>query len=412
MAVYSQFATGGFDGEAIVANESYVGAVGAYQMMQESSMNENAIFNHILGCDFVEAQAGHGFVSESTLEAVNEASAKGIFSKVIEFFKKLGEKIKGIIQNMINKISAMFTKDGKQLVKKFEDTIRKKMSNDTYDDKFKYSWCKPKNGIENPIPTKNVEESIFSTTLKGTGNGSTQYKGKNIQGILDESENFEKSHNTGKNAPATYKGRENALHAQIEKDRDNESSYLKPITQDDLDDYKEDILTKLLGKNTDSSSFSKDFDEAVFDTQETKEGLDGSDLASIKNFLSNESKYSREFDKNKKEVDKAIKNIINKASKREKTMDKALGAEGVSISTKKAQVTSTSVIKMGNACSACSTAYFSAVGAAIKKHYAQCRAVYIKAATYNKKAAKHEATFMEAVVDVSNYEVDQMMPEF
>ena len=89
MAVYSQFATGGFDDDAIAANESYVGAIGAYQMMEESSMNQNAIFNHVLGCDFVEAQADHGFVSESTLEAVNEASEGGIFAKVVAFFQKL-----------------------------------------------------------------------------------------------------------------------------------------------------------------------------------------------------------------------------------------------------------------------------------------------------------------------------------
>ena len=123
MAVYSQFASGSFDGEAIVANESYVGAIGAYQMMEESSMNQHAIFEHVLGCDFVEAQANFGYVSESTYEAINEASGEGIFSKVIAFFKKMIEKIKGIIQNMINKVKAVFTKDGKKLVSKFEKTI-------------------------------------------------------------------------------------------------------------------------------------------------------------------------------------------------------------------------------------------------------------------------------------------------
>lgn len=411
MAVYSQFATGGFDGEAIVANESYVGAVGAYQMMQESSMNENAIFNHVLGCDFVEAQADHGFVSESTFEAVNEASAKGIFSKVIEFFRKLGEKIKGIIQNMINKISAMFTKDGKQLVKKFEETIRKKMSNDTYDDKFKYSWCKPNNSSE-LIPTIDVKQKIFDVKLRGTGNQNYKRTKPTIEEMLDfATTNQEEEDAADKNGNAGKK-REDQLNKRIKKVSDSDSSSTKPITQDDVDDYKEDILTALLGQNTDPASFSKDFDEAIFDTQEIKDGLDGSDLTEIKNFLSNESKYSQKFDKNKREVDKAIKAIIDKAKKCEKAMDKASGKEGFGISGANARAMAQSAIKMGNVCSACSTAYFSAVGAAIKKHYAQCRAVYIKAATYNKKAAKHEATFMEAVVDVSNYEVDQMMPEF
>ena len=409
MAVYSQFATGGFDGEAIVANESYVGAVGAYQMMQESSMNENAIFNHILGCDFVEAQADHGFVSESTFEAVNEASAKGIFSKVIEFFRKLGEKIKGIIQNMINKISAMFTKDGKQLVKKFEETIRKKMASDTYDNNFKYSWCKPNNSSD-LIPEVDVQKKIFDVPLRGTGNGSSIYANKNIDTILNSSEstaNQQLGHN--KRDDAT---REENLQKRLKKDRDKDNSNLKPITQEDIDDYKEDILTALLGENTDTSSFSKDYDEKIFDSQETVEGLDSSDLAAIKNFLSTESKLIQKFDKNKREVDKAIKTKIDKAKKFEKQMDRADGKGGFGVDGTIARSTAQSVIKMGNACSACSTAYFSAVGAAIKKHYAQCRAVYIKAATYNKKAAKHEATLLEAVVDVSNYEVDQMMPEF
>lgn len=409
MAVYSQFATGGFDGEAIVANESYVGAVGAYQMMQESSMNENAIFNHILGCDFVEAQADHGFVSESTFEAVNEASVKGIFSKVIEFFRKLGEKIKGIIQNMINKISAMFTKDGKQLVKKFEETIRKKMANDTYDNNFKYSWCKPNNSSE-LIPEVDVQKKIFEVPLRGTGNNAASYKNCNINEVLHNSNtnaDFERADHTG-----VEDAREKELQDNLKAARDKESSNLKPITQEDIDDYKDDILTKLLGDNTDTSSFSKDYDEKIFDNQETVEGLDSSDLAAIKNFLSTESKYSQKFEKNKREVDKAIKKIIDDAKKIEKEMDKRDSKRGFGIDGTKARATAQSVIKMGNACSACSTAYFSAVGAAIKKHYAQCRAVYIKAATYNKKAAKHEATFMEAVVDVSNYEVDQMMPEF
>lgn len=417
MAVYSQFATGSFDGESIVANESYVGAIGAYQMMAESSMNEHAIFEHVLGCDFVEAQANHGYVSESTLEAVNEASGKGIFSKVIAFFKKLGEKIKGIIQNMINKISAMFIKDGKQLVKKFEETIRKKMNNDTYDNNFKYKWCKPQG--DTTIVASDIEDIIFSVKLSGSGNSS--YKGYDINMMLSNGfksvlggarDNREEFRNVDKTNKDANKRREEDLNKQIEKDRDEDNTYYKTITQDDIDDYKEDMLSALLGESTDASSFAKDLDEKLFDTEETKEGLDGADLSDIKNYLSNESKIVKNMDKAKRDVDKAIKKITDEAKRIEKEMDKASGKEGFSKVGKLAQVKASNVTKMGNVCSACNSIYFSAVGAAIKKHYAQCRAVYIKAATYNKKSAKHEAALLEAVVDVSNYEVDQMMPEF
>ena len=44
-----------------------------------------------------------------------------------------------------------------------------------------------------------------------------------------------------------------------------------------------------------------------------------------------------------------------------------------------------------------------------KEHIKQCRAVWIKAAAYNqKKAPYEEATLLEAMADVSDYEVEEM----
>ena len=64
MSVYSQYAIGSTGGESIGVNEDYVGALGAFQMMEETAINTHAIFEHVLGCDFAEAQCSHGFITE------------------------------------------------------------------------------------------------------------------------------------------------------------------------------------------------------------------------------------------------------------------------------------------------------------------------------------------------------------
>ena len=136
-------------------------------------------------------------------------------------------------------------------------------------------------------------------------------------------------------------------------------------------------------------------------------------MTSIISFLENDSKTVSALNKSKSLTEKHIKNSwIKPAQDINKKMN--------NLSTKKSFVSfgayarsySSNVITMGNALTACTTMIYSAWGAAFKKNYAQCRAVFIKAATYKKKSAKNEAALLEAVVDVSNYEVDQMMPEF
>lgn len=415
MAVYSQFATGGFDDDAIAANESYVGAIGAYQMMEESSMNQNAIFNHVLGCDFVEAQADHGFVSESTLEAVNEASESGIFGKVVAFFQKLIEKIKGIINNMIKKIEAMFTKDGKKLVNKFKKDVQQKMNNGEFTDSFKYKWSKF-NESKTPDKTATLKDEFFDVKAKTstnlTINGVQQKDGWSIAGLLAlANKAFEYQ-----NAATTDKSEKE--NEELQKTYDNAEKYeehvLNPITSDALSDYKDAALSAWLGQTTSVSDFAKDVDDEFFpDGEEEEEGLTNARLTSIISFLENDSKTVTALNKSKSLTEKKIKNTwIKPAQDINKKMNNLSTKKSFRVTGAMARSCSSNVITMGNALTACSTMIYSAWGAAFKKNYAQCRAVFIKAATYKKKSAKNEAALLEAVVDVSNYEVDQMMPEF
>lgn len=405
MAVYSQFATGGFDDDAIAANESYVGAIGAYQMMEESSMNQNAIFNHVLGCDFVEAQADHGFVSESTLEAVNEASEGGIFAKVVAFFQKLVEKIKGIINNMIKKIEAMFTKDGKKLVNKFKKDVQQKMNNGEFTDSFKYKWNKFNESMT-PDKTATLNNDFFE--VEGKVGKATA----NINTVLRAAKTyFEQQDKAKSDANSTDQDQLQKAYADAER---NEEHNLNQMTSDALSDYKDAALSAWLGTSTSVSDFAKDVDETFFpDGEEQEEGLSNARLSSIISFLENDSKTVSALEKSKSLTEKKIKNDwIKPAQEINKKMNNLSSKKSFRLSGAYARSISSNVITMGNALTACSTMIYSAWGAAFKKNYAQCRAVFIKAATYKKKSAKNEAALLEAVVDVSNYEVDQMMPEF
>ena len=63
------------------------------------------------------------------------------------------------------------------------------------------------------------------------------------------------------------------------------------------------------------------------------------------------------------------------------------------------------VIKLGNAISACVTSYYTAVTMKAKMEMKNARSIFVRAATYG---GKDEATLMEAVSEVSDYEVDEM----
>ena len=406
MAVYSQFATGGFDDDAIASNESYVGAIGAYQMLEESSMNQNAIFNHVLGCDFVEAQADHGFVSESTLEAVNEASESGIFGKVVAFFQKLVEKIKGIINNMIKKIEAMFTKDGKKLVNKFKKDVQQKMNNGEFTDSFKYKWSKF-NESKTPDKTATLDNDFFEAKAKVAGVNEID-----IKAMLWNAKEFITNQN--KYTTDASDTEKNLLQKAYDDADKEENHALNQITSDALSDYKDAALSAWLGKTTSVSDFAKDVDDEFFpDGEQEEEGLTNARLTSIISFLENDSKTVSALNKSKSLTEKKIKNDwIKPAQEINKKMNNLSSKKSFRIWGAYARSVSSNVITMGNALTACSTMIYAAWGAAFKKNYAQCRAVFIKAATYKKKSAKNEAALLEAVVDVSNYEVDQMMPEF
>ena len=119
MGVYSHYANS-IASATVAADESYQGAAGAYQMIEDGEINSYTIFESVIGRDFAEAGNMHGFVNESDISAINEASASGIWEAVVNFVQKIWAKIKGILESIKTKIQGTFIKDGKALIKKYE----------------------------------------------------------------------------------------------------------------------------------------------------------------------------------------------------------------------------------------------------------------------------------------------------
>lgn len=101
----------------IVANENYgINDIGT--ALIESAQNDMQIFNAILKSDYTEITARHeGTMLESELEAMTEASIKGLCHSLIEQLKKFWAKLKGVFKDAYAMIAAYCVRNGKVFVK-------------------------------------------------------------------------------------------------------------------------------------------------------------------------------------------------------------------------------------------------------------------------------------------------------
>lgn len=101
--------------------EGYVGSIGAGIALVEGYQNDFALFQAGIYGDFQEMAA----IKEGAgdIVALQEFSIKGVFDKIIEFFKKLGAKIKAIFTSFAAKLGQYLNKDSKDFVKKYRKVI-------------------------------------------------------------------------------------------------------------------------------------------------------------------------------------------------------------------------------------------------------------------------------------------------
>lgn len=104
----------------IEADMSY-GVDSCGQMLMEAKQNDFALFTGIITNDIECCLTEDAAV----VQAIEEASIKGIWDSIVSIFEKLIAKIKGLFQNFMAKLSAN-TKDTQKLYKKYNGTIRYK----------------------------------------------------------------------------------------------------------------------------------------------------------------------------------------------------------------------------------------------------------------------------------------------
>ena len=103
----------------IAANEAYTAAVGCAQILLDNQKNDRALFESVIYNDVAEVNA---FYNEG-VQVVNENAITNVFKKIIEMFKKLLAKIKGVFMSVITRISTALS-DGDKLVKKYDKKIQ------------------------------------------------------------------------------------------------------------------------------------------------------------------------------------------------------------------------------------------------------------------------------------------------
>ena len=440
MGVYSQYNLS--SGGDVAANEAYEGAVGAYQMIEENEINSYNIFESVIGRDFAEAMNAYdeSVITESDMMVINEASSEGIWGKIVTLAKKIWEKIKGIINSIKTKIQSVFIRDGKELYNKYKKTINDKINNGKLSSfKFKWKALKASDKVKDWFDKGYIESDAWTHYYadienaeklkdKHTGSGS-DYEVKGKANYSSGSKNMKDR--TGKTVSITNTRTGGSEGKTFDWDttgttiksgdkisdvnntsEDNGLKGVRPYTTDETTDMLEDVLGKFCGSSSavTSKEFAKEFHDAYFEDEDEKDNI-STYIDAIETELQSGKKSLDTLSRNEKDANRDWKNLKKKAEDIQKVMQKANSDKS----------TQSSFAAAANRCagrastclnilSKATGMYFAAYTACTKEYLKQCRSVYIKAAAYNQKKAPYEesATLLEAMADVSDYEVEEM----
>lgn len=378
MSTYSQYGANSFS-DNIVANESYDGIVGAYTAVEENAVNEHRIFESIIGRDFTEAYVAAGALDESALEAVNEASLGGIWEKVKAFFKKMAEKISGVIKSIKDRIVIAFTRDGKELVKKYDKQIVSKI-NDRKMTHFTYTFY-----------------SDFDSAMKGSSDIAAQI-GSLVNGS-DAKSKLDAEFNAAKTAYGAGVSKGDA--ASQEKDA------YKTLTEDELTEYKEKAYGTCCKDTsvTNRKELINKLTTEVKDDADETEGLDSAGYARIKSTLTDGQKYIKSLEGAEAKVKKLYKEVIKKCEDMQREANKTKSNTDYKANAAEVNMHASNAIRLGNILTTVATDLLTAHTSQAQMIYKNARSIFTRAATYG---GKDEAAFMEAVSQVSDYEADQI----
>ena len=423
MGVYSQYNT--MSGNTVAANEAYEGAVGAYQMIEESEINSYNIFESVIGRDFAETlnSFDESAITESDMMAINEASAEGIWGKVVAFVQKIWEKIKGILNSIKTKIQSVFIRDGKELYNKYKKTINDKINNGKLSSfKFKWKEFQENKSIGTAFGTNTkdllnesdiINEMKWNLTHAKTLKDSHSANQKTTRVIRDRNPNSSDDADslTAKGGVVDYSNKGEDIAKVNDTSEDKGLRNIRPYTTDETTDMLEKALGELCGQtSTTVKEFPKEFHDSIFKEEEEEDNI-SKRLTDIESALQNGKKILDGITKAEKETDRSFKTYKTDAENIKKAMQKANSDKSTqSTFAAAANRTAGRTTTCLNLISKASGMLFSAATSCTKEYLKQCRSVYIKAAAYNQKKAPYEesATLLEAMADVSDYEVEEM----
>ena len=88
---------------------------------------DNAMFEALIQCDFMEAVCESGEISREDYQVALEAAGDGIWQKIKDFFKKALDYLTGFFKKAVDFVAHLFDKDAR-LFKKYEHYVQKNAS--------------------------------------------------------------------------------------------------------------------------------------------------------------------------------------------------------------------------------------------------------------------------------------------
>lgn len=354
----------GINVEDIPANESYMGSAGAERIIAETYINDMSIFEAVLKQDIHEIM-NKGTLLESEMEAITEASAKGMADAIKKTLSGWYSKIKGLIEKFVNGFVEKVHAANVKLIDQAKKVIDKKEDLSG----IKYKWRSVSRAVKDDYNFKSATETIGNVYKKAWNE-------------LDHSTAFS--------------------------------------IDDDLSNYKDgSLVNKMLsayistvgtGSGTTLAEFDKDFDALhIGSVVETKTGMTtdfiNQIVASLKDFHNLKARWQNE----EKRVAQLVKEGLADVDEQEKAV------EGSKNDVDFAQ-------KRLNALRMCLNAYQTATVKAVnanmrmqKVYVGQSRAALMKAVMASGKAPKKEeekvaeAAMMEWVDECVECELDELM---
>lgn len=160
----------------VEAAAGYDGALGCQFAYIESVQESQDIFETALRNDFEEAYAAHS-MNESAVIAIQEGGIRDMCDKIVEFFKNLWKKIKGIFLGFEAKFRSVFVKSNKDFVKKYLPLLRKKDFKD-----FKVKCDLPKEGkTPGDACSKNSINNVPFTIADAVKNMNKEYDSEEMR---------------------------------------------------------------------------------------------------------------------------------------------------------------------------------------------------------------------------------------